>query len=82
MRAPLLLLCACMRVCAYRIADGPVRVELQRTLHTNVPGIAFGVSAEAFSNEDDSPVKGRLALLVWSFSPGLPARRATAQASQ
>jgi hypothetical protein len=33
-------------------------VELQRTLHTNVPGILFGVKAEAFNNEDDSPVKG------------------------
>jgi hypothetical protein len=46
-----------VRVC--RIVDGPVRVELQRTLHTNVPGVAFGVSAEAFSNQDDSPVKGK-----------------------
>jgi hypothetical protein len=34
-------------------------VELQRTLHINVPGVAFGVSAEAFSNQDDSPVKGK-----------------------
>ena len=41
-----------------RVADGPVRVELQRTLLTNVPGVAFGVRADAFSNEDDSPVKG------------------------
>jgi hypothetical protein len=47
-----------VRVRACRIVDGPVRVELQRTLHTNVPGVAFGVSAEAFSNQDDSPVKG------------------------
>lgn len=35
-----------------------MRVELQRTLLTDVPGIAFGVRAEAFSNEDDTPVKG------------------------
>ncbi len=47
--------------CNCRIADGPVRVELLRTLHTNVPGVAFGVSAEAFSNEDDTPVKGEVA---------------------
>jgi hypothetical protein len=41
-----------------RITDGPVRVELQRTLLTDVPGIKFGVKADAFSNDDDSPVKG------------------------
>ncbi|KAF6261957.1 hypothetical protein COO60DRAFT_1458856 [Scenedesmus sp. NREL 46B-D3] len=41
-----------------RIADGPVRVELQRSLLTDVPGIRFGVKADAFSNDDDSPVKG------------------------
>lgn len=41
-----------------RIADGPVRVELQRTLLTNVPGVSFGVKADAFRNEDDTPVKG------------------------
>jgi hypothetical protein len=33
-------------------------VELQRTLLTDVPGIKFGVKADAFSNDDDSPVKG------------------------
>jgi hypothetical protein len=33
-------------------------VELQRTLLTNVPGVSFGVKADAFSNEDDKPVKG------------------------
>jgi len=43
-----------------RIADGPVRVELQRTLLTDVPGVMFGVVADAFSNEDGSPVKGVL----------------------
>jgi hypothetical protein len=41
-----------------RITDGPVRVELQRNLLTDVPGIKFGVKADAFSNDDDSPVKG------------------------
>jgi hypothetical protein len=43
---------------AHRITDGPVRVELARTLATHLPGVAFGVRADAFSNEDDSPVKG------------------------
>jgi hypothetical protein len=38
-------------------------VELQRTLVTNVPGIAFGVKADAFSMEDDSPIKGKPHLL-------------------
>jgi hypothetical protein len=36
-------------------------VELQRTLVTNVPGVAFGVKADAFSMEDDSPIKGMAA---------------------
>lgn len=35
-----------------------MRVELQRTLLTDVPGIKFGVQADAFSNEDDSPITG------------------------
>lgn len=54
----MLLCCGAVVAVSCRIADGPVRVELQRTLLTNVPGVSFGVKADAFSNEDDKPVKG------------------------
>ena len=46
-------------ICLRRsIADGPVRVELSRTLETDLPGVQFGVTVEAFSNEDDSALDG------------------------
>lgn len=41
-----------------------MRVELQRNLLTDVPGIKFGVKADAFSNDDDSPIKGLSHLLL------------------
>jgi hypothetical protein len=41
-----------------RIADGPVRVELNRSLETDIPGVKFGVAATAFSNEDDQQLDG------------------------
>lgn len=41
-----------------RIADGPLRIELSRTLVTDVPGVAFGVRADAFKHDDASPVEG------------------------
>jgi hypothetical protein len=43
---------------ACRIADGALRVELTRTLNTDVPGMLFGVMANVYSNEDDTPVDG------------------------
>ncbi|KIZ04279.1 hypothetical protein MNEG_3680 [Monoraphidium neglectum] len=43
-----------------KIADGPVRVELSRTLETDLPGVPFGVTAAAYSNEDDAPLDGTL----------------------
>lgn len=63
MHVPLVAHLPCLLSCRHttcRIADGPVRVELQRTLLTDVPGVMFGVVADAFSNEDGSPVKGVL----------------------
>lgn len=36
-----------------------MRVELSRTLETDLPGVPFGVAAAAFSNEDDSPMDGQ-----------------------
>jgi hypothetical protein len=41
-----------------RIADGPLSVELRRSLETDLPGVPFGVTAGAFSNEDDEAVNG------------------------
>eukprot|EP00775_Hariotina_reticulata_P009083 gene9083-9253_t len=41
-----------------KIADGALRVELTRSLSTDVPGILFGVMANVYSNEDDTPVDG------------------------
>eukprot|EP00879_Flechtneria_rotunda_P001797 GHRR01001961.1.p1 GENE.GHRR01001961.1~~GHRR01001961.1.p1 ORF type:complete len:2104 (+),score=689.06 GHRR01001961.1:216-6527(+) len=41
-----------------RIADGPIRVELARTLITDLPGMMFGVRADTFSNDDNSPIAG------------------------
>lgn len=35
-----------------------MRLELSRTLETDLPGVAFGVTALAYSNEDDAPVEG------------------------
>lgn len=40
-----------------RIAEGPVRVEINTTLDTDLPGVRFGVAATAFSNEDDSQLE-------------------------
>jgi hypothetical protein len=37
-----------------------VRVELSRTLETDLPGVPFGVTAAAYSNEDDAPLDGTL----------------------
>jgi len=41
-----------------RIADGPLRLELSRSLETDLPSVAFGVAAAVLSNEDDSRVEG------------------------
>ncbi|WIA22673.1 hypothetical protein OEZ86_009641 [Tetradesmus obliquus] len=53
-----------------KITDGPVRVELQRNLLTDVPGIKFGVKADAFSNDDDSPIKGAVVEVTLSAANG------------
>ncbi len=35
-----------------------MRIELSRTLDTDLPGVPFGVTALAYSNEDDEAVEG------------------------
>ncbi|KAF8063719.1 hypothetical protein HT031_003574 [Scenedesmus sp. PABB004] len=62
-----------------RIEDGPVRVQLARTLLTDVPGIRWGVRADAFSNDDDAPVLGARARAPWRM-PARAAQRIPARA--
>jgi hypothetical protein len=35
-----------------------VRVELNRSLETDLPGVRFGIATTAFSNEDDRQLDG------------------------
>lgn len=42
-----------------RIEEGPIKVNLERTLLTDIPGMAFGVVATATSNDNDKPLPGR-----------------------
>ena len=41
-----------------------MRVELSRTLETDLPGVSFGVTASAFSNEDDSRLDGEAVVVT------------------
>ncbi|KAG2434214.1 hypothetical protein HXX76_007940 [Chlamydomonas incerta] len=40
------------------LADGPARLQLQTSLDTDVPGVAFAVGAELTSNVDGSAIAG------------------------
>ncbi|KAG2434208.1 hypothetical protein HXX76_007934 [Chlamydomonas incerta] len=40
------------------LADGPARLQLQTSLDTDVPGVAFAVGAELASNVDGSAIAG------------------------
>jgi len=41
-----------------RIAPAPLRLELRRSLETELPGVAFGVAVDVFSNVDGGAVPG------------------------
>jgi hypothetical protein len=43
-----------------RIEEGPIKVNLERTLLTDIPGMPFGVVATATSNVDDKPLPGKM----------------------
>jgi hypothetical protein len=52
-------LLTCFPFLLARIEDGPIKVALDRTLITDLPGVAFGVIATTTKSEDGKPTQSK-----------------------